>query len=177
MDQDSDILKTGNEMIGTCRLQRFYGMFPKHRKGEAMPNQPISFVISVSLVTGCYRHIRISGQATLEELSDAILDAFGFYNDHMHEFFMDNRAWSDYDSYVMRTEYPEEGRYTCDYTLLEAGLYPRQKFLYIFDFGDCWRFACRVLKVLDEPAAEPQVVRSKGEPPEQYPDYDEWDEE
>lgn len=142
-----------------------------------MSNQPISIVISVSLGTGCYRHIRISGHATLEDLSEAILDAFEFYNDHMHEFFMDNRAWSNVDSYVMRTEYPEKKRYTCDYTLLEAGLYPRRKFIYLFDFGDCWRFDCRVLKVLDEPTADPQVVRSKGESPEQYPDFDEWDEE
>jgi hypothetical protein len=58
-----------------------------------------SYVISVSLGTGCYRHIRISGKATLEELSDAILDAFDFDNDHLHAFFMNNRAWDDMDCY------------------------------------------------------------------------------
>ena len=35
-----------------------------------------SYVISVSLGTGCYRHIQISKSATLYKLHEAILDAF-----------------------------------------------------------------------------------------------------
>ena len=35
-----------------------------------------SFVISVSLGTGCYRHIQISANATLYKLHQAILKAF-----------------------------------------------------------------------------------------------------
>lgn len=143
-----------------------------------MTIKPKTFVISVSAGTGCYRHIKISDRATLEELSDEILNAFDFINDHAHAFFMDNRAWSRADSYFMSMEYDEDdNRYTCDYTLQKAGLKPDKKFLYIFDFGDDWRFACRVLKELDELAEEPQVINAKGEPPMQYADYDDWDED
>lgn len=136
-----------------------------------------SLVISVSVGTGCYRHIKISDQATLQELSDEILDAFEFFNDHLHEFFMDNRAWSDIDSYSMLMEDDEGGRYTCDYTLQDVGLKPGKKFLYIFDFGDEWRFPCRVLKALNESTEEPQVIRTMGKPPIQYGDLDIWDED
>lgn len=48
-------------------------------------------VISVSLGTGCYRHLKISDQAKLEELNDEILDAFEFINDHASAFLMNNR--------------------------------------------------------------------------------------
>ena len=37
-----------------------------------------SYVISVSLGTGCYRHIQLSKTATLYKLHEAILEAFEF---------------------------------------------------------------------------------------------------
>lgn len=135
-----------------------------------------SYVISVSLGTGCYRHIRISGKATLEELSDAILDAFDFANDHLHAFFMNNRAWDDMDCYY--SPYAEEdGFRTTDACKLQfLNLEIGKKFLYIFDFGDDWRFQCKVLNILDEDTKEPVVVRTKGAAPMQYPVFDDEDE-
>ena len=50
----------------------------------------VSYVISVSLMTGCYRHIKVSSKDSLYQLSLAILNAFGFDNDHLDAFFMDN---------------------------------------------------------------------------------------
>ena len=51
-----------------------------------------SIVFSVSPTSGCYRHIQISENETLYDLHEAILDSFGFDDDHMHAFFMNNRA-------------------------------------------------------------------------------------
>ena len=145
-----------------------------------------SYIISVSAGTGCYRHIRIDASAQLLELHEAILDAFEFFDDHAHVFFMDNRAWSTgpnaYYAPFMREEdldLGEENRYTDEVTLDDLDLYPDKRFLYIFDFGDEWRFNCRVLKALPEATDAPEVVRSVGDPPEQYPDYDDedWDED
>ena len=62
--------------------------------GKSYWVQPLSYVISVSLGKGCYRHIRISADMTFDDLSCAILDAFMFDNDHLHGFFMDNIFWS-----------------------------------------------------------------------------------
>ena len=130
-----------------------------------------SLVISVSLGSGCYRHIQISNRALLVDLSDRILSAFEFDNDHAHGFFMDNRAFSRMHACYMRgidDDYPA----TDEITLAEAGLRVGQKFKYVFDFGDAWTFQCRVLKELDEVTASPRVIRWKGAPPDQYPDWD-----
>ena len=49
------------------------------------------------------------------------------------------------------------------------------KFLYLFDYGDEWRFQIKVLRVIDEPTKSPVVVKSVGEV-SQYGD-DDWDED
>ena len=67
-----------------------------------------TFVISVSQGTGCYRHIRISADKTLNDLSDEILDAFSFDHDHLHSFFMDNRLWSLDQIYSLDPTEPDE---------------------------------------------------------------------
>ncbi|MBR1752629.1 MAG: hypothetical protein IJ740_17450, partial [Ruminococcus sp.] len=106
-----------------------------------------TYVISVSLMKGCYRHIKIASNKTLDELSQAILSAFDFDNDHLHAFFMDNKRWSHDDSYFLQPEYGE--RDTTEYKLAQVGLEKDKKFLYLFDFGDEWCFRCKVLRVID----------------------------
>lgn len=154
------------------------------RKSVWVP--PKSYVISVSLGTGCYRHIKIDADSALSQFSSAILDAFGFDDDHMHAFFMDNRAWSQYPEACYWSDPDDEDEMednvnpsTDEVSLRDLQLADGQKFLYVFDFGDDWRFSCRVLKILDEQTKEPQVVRSVGDAPEQYPDFDEedWEED
>lgn len=136
-----------------------------------------SYVISVSLYAGCYRHIQISAAATLFDLHCAILDAFEFDDDHAHAFFMDNKKWSDWDSYY--AEGIEEGlRTTQRHKLNRAGLCKGKQFKYIFDFGDEWTFQCKVLKEMEEKTDKPVVVKSKGEAPPQYAGWeDEWEED
>lgn len=139
-------------------------------KGRKFTNQ--SLVISVSLGTGCYRHIRISADATLRDLSDAILATFGFYNDHMHMFCMDNQTWNSRDAYYSDTRELREpaSRGTGKVKLGQLALEQGHRFRYVFDFGEEWNFQCRVLRLLEEGTDEPTVVRSKGVAPEQYPD-------
>ena len=147
------------------------------KKKSKLPEQTL--VISVSYDTGCYRHLRISSKATLEDLSSAILNAFAFDNDHLHAFFMDNRIDSLGETYFCR-EMEDDPPFTDEILLEEVASVAGKKFKYLFDFGDNWIFQCKVLKVLDEKTGKPEVVRSKGEAPEQYPVWDEdddWDED
>ena len=135
-----------------------------------------SFVISVSLGTGCYRHIQISANATLYKLHQAILKAFEFEDDHEHAFFMDNHVWSSADAYF--SSKAESGdRLTKKYTLKKLKLTKGQKFKYVFDFGDEWEFQCKVLRELEEDTKTPLVIRSAGESPEQYPEWEEYEED
>lgn len=130
-----------------------------------------SYVISVSPYSGCYRHIRLSGNTYLSELATAILDTFEFDDDHLYAFFMDNKAWSHEDTYYRNPDdYSER---SCDDARLgDLHLEVGKKFLFLFDFGDEWRFQCKVLKVLQEETKDCQVIRSKGEAPKQYPDWE-----
>lgn len=131
-----------------------------------------SYVISISLGTGCYRHIQISANATLFRLHQAILRAFAFDDDHEHAFFMDNRVWSPADAYFSCKIEPGD-HLTKKYTLKKLQLEKGQKFMYLFDLGDEWTFQCKVLRELDEKTDIPGVIRSVGEAPEQYPDWEE----
>lgn len=91
--------------------------------------------------------------------------------------FLDNRAWSEWDCYYV--EGIESGyRTTKKHKLDQIGLHQGMKFKYIFDFGDEWTFQCKVLQVLEEDTDAPVVIRSKGDAPEQYPDWeDEWEDD
>lgn len=53
---------------------------------DPMSAKAKSMVVSISAGSSCYRHLKISDQATLEELSDEILEAFDFINDHALRF-------------------------------------------------------------------------------------------
>ena len=139
------------------------------KKPSSIPE--ISYVISVSLGVACYRHMQISARATLADLHQAILREFRFDDDHLYAFFIDDRAWSDRDAFYKQ---PEPGeRSAARFTLYEAGLTKGKKFLYLFDYGDEWRFECKVLRVLEEDTPVPRILKSKGKAPAQY-SYDEW---
>lgn len=133
-----------------------------------------SFVISVSLGKGCYRHIQISENATFYDLHEAILDAFGFDDDHAHVFFMDNRWWSPFGQICSADaidEDEDEDTLASDECVL-YGLKKGQAFKYLFDFGYEWRFQCKVLRVIDKQTEYARVIKQVGEAPAQYPDWD-----
>lgn len=136
-----------------------------------------SYVISVSAGTGCYRHIQISKSATLYKLHKAIIDAFDFEDDHAHAFFMDNHYWSGNAAFFSVKMHGDE-RLTKSYKLEKLNLSKGDQFKYLFDFGDEWRFQCKVLRELDEQLDIPCVIRSMGESPEQYPEWEDeaWEE-
>ncbi|MCR4644510.1 MAG: plasmid pRiA4b ORF-3 family protein [Oscillospiraceae bacterium] len=133
--------------------------------------QKVSYIISVSIGTGCYRHLRVSGNETLHDLADDILWAFDFEHDHLYSFFMDDKWWSDDNAY--HSPHGEEPPYADEIKLSHLRLEKGQKFKFIFDYGDEWRFQCKVLQVLDEETSDTEIVRCKGNAPEQYPNYDE----
>lgn len=133
-----------------------------------------SYVISVSLGSGCYRHIRIGEQETLDTLHEEILDAFDFEDGHAHAFFMDDRYWSSARAYCSHN-LDGTTRLSREVTLRQLQLEEGEKFKFLFDFGDEWRFQCKVLRELEERTDIPGVTRSMGAAPKQYPDLDEDD--
>lgn len=143
---------------------------------KGAPAAEKSYVISVSLWTGCYRHIQISENSTLLQLHQAIIDAFEFDDDHAHAFFMDNKKWSNWDAYFVEGM-EDNNRTTKRCRLRQVGLYKGMQFKYVFDFGDEWTFQCKVLRVVDGNTEKPVVIKSKGEAPEQYGWEEEWEDD
>ena len=118
-----------------------------------------------------YRKIEITGDATLDDLCRTIIASFDFIDEHLYEFCMDNRMYSDY-SYQSA---PEFGELSTKIRLDRLRLQEKQKFLLHYDFGDDWLFTINVEKInRTEMAILPRVIKQKGEI-EQYPDVDDWD--
>ena len=119
-----------------------------------------------------YRTIQISGSETLDTLCRVIIGSFDFIDEHLYEFCMDNRMYSDY-SYQSA---PEPGERSTRVKLEKLQLMKGQNFTLHYDFGDDWMFTIHVQKIEDEiEKSAPNVLKAKGEI-EQYPSWDEWDE-
>ena len=50
------------------------------------------------------------------------------------------------------------------------------KFMYLFDYGDEWRFQIKVLRVVEETTSRPVILKSVGQV-SQYGEYDDEDED
>ena len=135
-----------------------------------------TLVLSISLGTGCYRHVKICSSSTLYELHQFILEIFEFDDDHLHAFFMSNSFWDKENGYY--SPYLEgKLKFSTDFKLCDFNLEKGSKFLYVFDFGDEWRFSIKVLRLESEAIKMPIVIKSVGEAPCQYEDYDDEEDE
>ncbi|WP_157735962.1 IS1096 element passenger TnpR family protein [Granulosicoccus antarcticus] len=143
------------------------------------------FTLKVTLLGGmyaeseCIRTIEIDSSSTLDDLHLVILDAVGFDNDHLYEFYVsrtersrDRRRYSSFDGYDF------EDDENSDEVTLES-LFPLEKsknLYYLFDFGDSWRF--RITKSRKKPTNPekgvryPRIVERVGDDPEQYPAFE-----
>jgi hypothetical protein len=120
-----------------------------------------------------YRVIEISGKKTLDNLCEFILETFDFIHEHLYEFCMDNRMYSEY-SYEYE---PENGRPSTNIEIDRLGLEKGQKFSLHYDYGDDWMFTISVQKIEEtNGTVKSALIRSKGEV-EQYPSWDDWDED
>ena len=75
---------------------------------------------------GCdvYRNIEICGNSTLNQLCQVILESFDFIDEHLYEFCMDNRMYSEH---TYQSD-PEGDEPSADITLDEVELNKGQKF-------------------------------------------------
>ena len=85
---------------------------------------------------------------------------------------MDNCYWSPFDPYFSMKMRGDE-ILTTKRTLKKLNLHKGDKFKYVFDFGDEWRFQCKVLQELEEETDITAVIRAVGDAPEQYPELSE----
>jgi hypothetical protein len=141
-----------------------------------------------------WRRVEILGSQTLDDLHMSIQKAFNFDADHLYSFFMSGKAWddSDFEYYHLEADGgPPEANMRTVLSLIRGSkpeprlpatiarieslnLKPKQKFLYLFDYGDEWQFEVEFLKEgSSEKALYPRIIDSRGEAPQQYQDWDE----
>ncbi len=139
---------------------------------RTLPREGISFVdgtyrFKVSLGRNLWRRIEVSARHRLLDLHDAIQSAYAFDDDHLYAFFMDGKAWSDEK---FASPYNDEGPFVDDVQIGELGLSEGQRILYLFDYGDEWRFQVTLEEIRQEEPKprRPKIVEKKGKAPEQY---------
>ncbi|AGT33605.1 hypothetical protein M493_16980 [Geobacillus genomosp. 3] len=115
-----------------------------------------------------WRRVLVPGHATFHDLHLIIQEAMGWEQAHLYEFDLRNVLVSipdDWDSFHFGKERLDARRIQLQQWLTEE----KQKFLYIYDFGDYWRHTITVEKIETLPKPLERATCLKGKracPPE-----------
>ncbi len=132
-----------------------------------------------------WREIECPGSLTLGDLAGTILRAFEFDDDHLWSFYLSGKAWDARTEYALIANSGLFGKrppkLAGKHKLRDIPL-PKKEFLFLFDYGDEWHFGVTLTQTSDTLTSGgryPRVVASQGNPPPQYPDFDDedWDDE
>lgn len=122
-----------------------------------------------------YRIMTIDGNKTLDNLSNEILSAFDFSNDHLYMFSLKRKM---YDPEGYYHPYEKTGKRADKSNLNELNLKLRNKFLFLYDFGDEWVFDITVKKIEQGDIVSLTYVKEQKGEIVQYPDWEEeWDDD
>jgi hypothetical protein len=156
------------------------------------------FVLEVCIISGpmtekfteknkvICRTIQIRGDQTLQDLHDAIFDAFDREDEHMFEFQVGGKRPMDPEArnYTLSgafenplTGMPKPAGDVARTPVGSIGLKKGDAFGYWFDFGDDWWHQINVMDIEEKPGrgTYPRVTERVGESPPQYVDWDEED--
>jgi Plasmid pRiA4b ORF-3-like protein. len=167
--------QVGSVSGGEKFIQAFSCFFtPGELEATLIGKQPKTdgnYTFKVSFDKRTWRRIVLSGKHTLEDMHMIIQEAFEFDNDHLYSFFMDGKAWSP-NSFKCTLD--EQGPYVTEAIIGELDLEAGDEILYLFDYGDEWKFRV-LLEHKDEEGLrvlKPLITERHGESPEQYPLWD-----
>lgn len=135
----------------------------------AKPGAVLTYTFKVKYLRkpNVWRLIEMAENQTLDDLHYAILDSVDFDSDHLYSFFMSGRAWDNTTEYTS----PEgEGPSAARVKIGDLGLRMKQKFLYLFDYGDEHCFEVQLVGLNPEApkGRYPRIVESHGKAPPQY---------
>ncbi|MFL6254142.1 MAG: plasmid pRiA4b ORF-3 family protein [Pyrinomonadaceae bacterium] len=153
--------------------------FPEWRRNLEIPKAALVnglYIFKVSLSTKVWRRIAIPATLSLDNLSQAILRAYDFDDDHLYQF-----SYRDRFGVTVQVKHPylEEAPSTNETAVGEIPLRPGASMEYLFDFGDEWRFDVRLERIdpADGRIKKPKLLEEHGEAPPQYPNIEEDEEE
>lgn len=118
------------------------------------------------------RTFRMPGDTTLYSFAKAIMDSIGFHFDHPFGFYDAPRYTKANEGYELFADMDMDSNHGSVKETMVEDVYDREgkKMLYLFDYGDGWRFVTELLEVeeTDSPDDDVAVVDEIGVPPEQY---------
>jgi Plasmid pRiA4b ORF-3-like protein len=131
-----------------------------------------------------YREIEVESRKTLSDLAEAIVHAFGFEFDHAFGFYSKLKGQDVMRSQPKYELFADMGERTEAKSVEKtrvADAFPDvgHKMLFMFDYGDDWRFIVEVIG-LGQKAAKtryPKVLKKVGKAPEQYGPWEDDDED
>jgi hypothetical protein len=131
-----------------------------------------SFKVTYQRKPSVWQVIEISEDQSLDDLHYAILSGVDFDTDHLYSFFMSGQAWDRGTEYAAPHA---ERRSAARVKIGDLRLRMKQKFLYLFDYGDEHRFEVQLVDINPEApkGRYPRLVESHGKVPPQYPGWDE----
>jgi hypothetical protein len=124
-----------------------------------------------------YRDIEIGSDASLYDLAEAIVGAFGFDFDHPFGFYSGKtratmmRTQPFYEAFADLDDGESDGLSVEKTSVAVAFPKPRHRMTFLFDYGDEWLFSV-TLAGIGEKAPRvryPKVVATHGKAPPQYP--------
>lgn len=161
---------------------------PASKRTKPQPTAPASpptnlYVLAVYLMGGSVsekvankeisRVIEVRGDQTLQQLHEAIFQAYDRWDEHLYEFQFGRRPFDpDGPNYGLPTGKKRNHRDARTTTLDDLQLKPHRAFGYWFDFGDDWFHQVDVERI-DQAiptVTYPRVIRPVGKSPPQYPD-------
>jgi len=138
-----------------------------------------------------YRKIAILENQTLADFHEIIFSAFDRYDEHLYSFYLTRKIMSrrrsryNFPEYTIIFESDDDNiffnnkeKYDVSQTKIGTlKLNEKDKFYYLFDFGDCWWHEITLLSIIEtnKTIGYPKIIKIVGESPEQYPDYEEDD--
>ena len=144
------------------------------------------FRVSIIGIPKLYRIIEVSENCTFDDIHDAIFNAFDRYDHHLYSFFITRKDTTNIRSIYDATEithpqnvedimgFGKRKKSTAKTRIGDVGLNENDVFHYLFDFGDDWWLRIRVQNITETKSKKKHIklIKSFGEPPPQYPDYD-----
>jgi hypothetical protein len=153
----------------------FQPFFPEYQKVFALPPvqvYPGVYVFKVGFdpryrSTDAWRRLAVPDATSLDELASAILKAFKFDDDHLHEFRYRDRTLRERVYCHPDTDEPPSSD---EISVGETDLPEKQTMKFHFDFGASWRFVLRLERIEppDPKLKRPKVIASEGVAPKQY---------
>lgn len=122
-----------------------------------------------------WRKVKVNESLTFDEFHLVIQILFGWSNAHMYQFSPkgygsspnirynykdDNEDWYEFS---MPSDFPDEGFY--DAEKIELKHYfetPKQKIIYIYDFGDSWELTIELTEITNDTIIYPVCTSGKG---------------